>query len=256
MRYLGIDIGSTNTKVAFDVDGEMQVLSAPTLANINENITNILDKIKKCYGVSRDENTVVVSTGYGRNSVENVTKKITEITCHAMGAIKLFGIENATIIDIGGQDTKVIIVKNKIVEDFIMNDKCSAGTGKFIEVMAKRLNFTVEEIFEKSTLGTPLPISSMCTVFAESEIVGYIGEGKEVTDIASGVIESLVNKTSGMANKMGIQGDVVITGGFSGNKIFVEKLSRKLNNSILFNDFSKFAGAIGAYEFAKRLKED
>ncbi|MPN16472.1 (R)-2-hydroxyglutaryl-CoA dehydratase activating ATPase [bioreactor metagenome] len=170
MDYIGIDIGSTAAKVA--VLGEHNIkFVMPTGWSSKETAEAIRNQLINS-GVDM-QTCRVVSTGYGRSAVTYAQKKLTEITCHAAGAMQFS--KDCTVIDVGGQDTKVICVENGSVFDFLMNDKCSAGTGKFIEVMANRLGYDIDELFEHAALGIPLAISSLCTVFAESEIINYIG---------------------------------------------------------------------------------
>ena len=141
------------------------------------------------------EGTRYGATGYGRVSVPYADKVITEITCHGKGAWKLFG-KDGVVIDIGGQDTKGIVLKSGRVMKFVMNDKCSAGTGKFLEVMTNRLGLTQKELSELASQGIDVTISSMCTVFAESEVISLIGKGTSREDIAYGVVESVAVKVA------------------------------------------------------------
>ena len=192
MYYTGIDIGSTAAKIAVldetgaAIDrfviptGWSSRMAAKHIAELLENKGIYVQDTEE-----HEKNTLVVSTGYGREAVEFADKQVTEITCHAKGAQLLFQKEKAvSVIDVGGQDTKVILVENGLVSDFLMNDKCAAGTGKFIEVMANRLNVDIEEMFELAKAGEPIPISALCTVFAESEVISYIAEGRSREDIA------------------------------------------------------------------------
>jgi len=178
--YVGIDIGSTASKVVV-LDDEKLVNSfcIPTGWNSKETAKNILQRLQDD-GLS--ENMNCAATGYGRICVDYADKVITEITCHAKGAYALFGVDG-TVIDIGGQDTKIISLENGMVRDFLMNDKCAAGTGKFIEVMANRLGTDFEELYALAFIGDSLSISSMCTVFAESEVISYIGSGEKRENI-------------------------------------------------------------------------
>ena len=165
MKRLGIDIGSTASKVAVIGDKELQFV-LPTGWSSKETTLLIKEKLlAEGVDVMSDE-TKVAATGYGRIAVDFADYVITEITCHARGGRQMAG-DNCTIIDVGGQDTKVILVENGTVQDFLMNDKCSAGTGKFLEIMANRLGITLQELFDMAESGTVLPISSLCTVFAE-----------------------------------------------------------------------------------------
>ena len=190
MNYVGIDIGSTASKVVVRGDNEMYFV-LPTGWSSKETTNIIRERLKNAGVDVTAQETKVVATGYGRVAVDFADKVITEITCHARGGRELAG-GDCTIIDVGGQDTKVIQVSNGVGMDFLMNDKCSAGTGKFLEIMANRLGITLDELFDLAKQGKSIPISSLCTVFAESEVISYIGEGRAKEDIAAGVIESVV----------------------------------------------------------------
>ena len=194
MYQVGIDIGSSAAKVAVIEDNKVvkTILLDTGFSGrkIAEKIYLMLEKD----GITK-ENSRYVATGYGRISVPYANKVVTEITCHGKGAQFLFE-EDGTVIDIGGQDTKGIMLKKGRVMKFIMNDKCSAGTGKFIEVMTNRLGLTQDELSELARKGNPITISSMCTVFAESEVISLIGKGTPREDIAYGVIESCLLYTS------------------------------------------------------------
>ena len=133
--------------------------------------------------------------------------------------------DDCSIIDVGGQDTKVILVSGGMVQDFLMNDKCSAGTGKFLEIMANRLGVTLQELFDMADTGDVLSISSLCTVFAESEVINYIGEGKKREDIAAGVVDSVAAKVSQLAGRKNLADKVILTGGLSNSEYFTRILS-------------------------------
>ena len=158
---------------------------------------------------------------------------------------------DCTIIDIGGQDTKYINVKNGRPIDFLMNDKCAAGTGKFIEVMANRLGLTIEELFELAEIGNPISISSLCTVFAESEVINYMGEGRSREDLAAGVIDSVALKVATLVQRKELQDTIIITGGFSNNEFFASLLSKKLGKKALAMPDGRYAGAYGAALLAR-----
>ncbi|MDU2585166.1 MAG: acyl-CoA dehydratase activase, partial [Anaerococcus prevotii] len=163
MNYVGIDIGSTASKVSVIGDKEINFVT-PTGWSSKE-VANDIKKRLLDEGVDvENENTRVTATGYGRISVDFADFVITEITCHARGARALSGLDNLAVIDVGGQDTKAILIEDKLVSEFQMNDKCSAGTGKFIEVMANKLGLTIAELFDLAQKGEAISISSMCTV--------------------------------------------------------------------------------------------
>lgn len=246
MFFVGIDIGSTASKVV--LRNEEQILDmfvTPTGWSSKHTAEKIKNKlIENGISIESDE-TIIAATGYGRVSVDFADYIITEITCHGKGG-QYIANGNCTIIDIGGQDTKVINVENKIVTDFLMNDKCSAGTGKFIEIMANRLGTDIDELFELAQKGKILPISSLCTVFAESEIINYIGEGRPREDIAAGVIDSVAGKVSQLCQRFQLNNNIIITGGLSHNEYFASQLSKKIKANINTCKIGRFAGAIGA----------
>ena len=244
MYFVGVDIGSTAAKTVVRGDQNLEFVlptgwsSVQTAAEIRKYLLE--------HNIDVDSNEVkVVATGYGRISVDFADKQLTEISCHARGARELGG-DNCTVIDVGGQDTKVICVRNGSVSDFLMNDKCSAGTGKFIEIMANRLGVDIEVLFELADQGKVLPISSMCTVFAESEIISYIGEGRERADIAAGIVDSVVGKVAVLCGKIDLTDPVILTGGLAGNQSFAKALSKRLGHEVQTRSSGRYAGALGA----------
>jgi len=196
----------------------------------------------------------IISTGYGRRTVDYAEEQITEITCHAVGCAILY--PDCTVIDVGGQDTKAIHLTDGCVDDFIMNDKCSAGTGKFIEVMANRLGCAIKDLFVMAERGTVLPLSSLCTVFAESEIIGYIGTGRHREDIAAGIVDSVAEKVAQLAQKLPMDHDVLLTGGLSHIPYFAEILGEKLRHPVMAMPKGRYAGAYGAALLAKKREAE
>lgn len=215
MYCVGIDIGSAAAKVIVMSEDDRKILHhllMPTGWSSKETALSIQNWLKDRFITS--DNSHITATGYGRVSVPYADKVITEITCHGRGAYYLNGTD-CTVIDIGGQDTKIISVKNGAVSNFIMNDKCSAGTGRFLEIMANTLGVNLEEIFELAEKGKEVLISSMCTVFAESEVISLIGNGRPKEDIAWGVVNSIVNKVCTLSTKLNSENDkFFLTGGF------------------------------------------
>lgn len=253
MNYVGIDIGSTASKVVVEGDKKEHFV-LPTGWSSKETCEKIKNKLLEMgVDVTSDE-TKVVATGYGRIAVDFADHVITEITCHARGGRELAG-GDCSIIDVGGQDTKVIVVQNGMVADFQMNDKCSAGTGKFLEIMANRLGVTLQELFDMANAGTVLPISSLCTVFAESEVINYIGEGQKREDIAAGVVDSVANKVAQLAMKKNLPDKVILTGGLSNSTYFTKILSQKLGQTVDPTEHGRYAGALGAALLAKEKKK-
>ena len=140
----------------------------------------------------------------------------------------------------------MILVENRMVQDFLMNDKCSAGTGKFLEIMANRLGVTLQELFDMADTGTVLPISSLCTVFAESEVINYIGEGRKREDIAAGVVDSVAAKVAQLSQKKSLAGRIILTGGLSSSRYFTRILSEKIGREVEPTERGRYAGALGA----------
>ena len=254
MYYTGIDIGSTASKVVV-LDSEKMVANfvIPTGWNSKDTSREIARRLGEM-GYPIDENNKVLATGYGRISVEYAQKVVTEITCHGRGGYHIVG-EDCTIIDIGGQDTKVITVEKGISTNFLMNDKCAAGTGKFLEIMANRLNVDLKELYELAERGTPLAISAMCTVFAESEVISHIGSGERREDIAAGVVDSVVKRVAGLVSRHAVKGRLVLTGGLSECPYLIRRLSERVGREIYAEPLGRYAGALGAALIARDGKK-
>jgi predicted CoA-substrate-specific enzyme activase len=255
MNYIGIDIGSTCAKLA--VMNEKKELVLKFVQPTGWSSVDVAEDIRqKLLSEGIDvEKVPCVATGYGRISVPYADKTITEITCHAKGAMWIHGCMNLTVIDIGGQDTKIISIEDGMVKDFSMNDKCSAGTGRFLEVMANTMALRPAEICELARQGGGTTISSMCTVFAESEVISLIGRGEKKENIAYAVVESIATKVSSQCGKvtMGTE-PVCLTGGLCECDYLRENLSQKLKCDVQTDSNGRFAGAIGAALGAMKLK--
>jgi len=251
MFYIGIDIGSTAAKVVvFKGDKIEKYFVMPTGWSSIETANTIKEKLN-LLGVN-EGNSKIVATGYGRVSVPYADKTITEITCHGKGAFYLLN-SDCTVIDIGGQDTKIITVENGKITNFIMNDKCSAGTGRFLEIMGNTLSMNIESLCELAAQGSGINISSMCTVFAESEVISLIGAGEKKEDIAYAVVDSIVSKVSSLCGKHSEGFNYFLTGGLSGNAYILRSLSEKLGKEVTANPLGRYAGAIGAALMAVNL---
>jgi predicted CoA-substrate-specific enzyme activase len=253
MYYIGIDIGSTSAKtivLSDDAPGIVFQSVMPTGWSSIETSKMILSSLVD-EGISMDD-ARVVATGYGRISVPFAHKTITEISCHGRGASWLFP-QDCTVIDIGGQDTKIIVMKNGQVSDFLMNDKCSAGTGRFLEIMANSLGVTLEEIFVLASNGSGASINSTCTVFAESEVISMIGSGRSKEDIAFGILESITNKVVSICSKKTKNDVYFLTGGLCDSEYIRQILSKKLSGPVHSVPLVRWAGAIGAALYAKGL---
>lgn len=243
MYQVGIDIGSSAAKAVALRQGEVvKTVFLPTGFSSRKTADEIYEALQ-AEGICR-ENSRYVATGYGRVSVPYADDIVTEITCHGKGAHWLFG-RDGTVIDIGGQDTKGILLKKGRVMKFMMNDKCSAGTGKFLEVMTNRLGVTQDELSLLAQKGSPVTISSMCTVFAESEVISLIGKGTPREDIAYGVVESVVTKVVQLVSQVP-SSQYFLTGGLCEDTYIRERLSRALGAPVDSVPLARFAGAIGA----------
>lgn len=250
--FIGIDIGSTAAKVAIFKDNNLieTFIEATGWSSIEtaKKIQNILSN----KNINKN-NSSIVATGYGRISVPYADKVVTEITCHGIGAKYIFKEDNLTVIDIGGQDTKIISLEHGIINNFFMNDKCSAGTGRFLEVMSNILGISLNELSNLAKDGKDTSISSMCTVFAESEVISLIGQGTSRENIAYGIINSVVNKVSSMCKKTDINNSYCLTGGLCDNDYILSQLSILLKTKVISNELGRFAGAIGAALLAKKI---
>lgn len=245
----GIDSGSTSTDVVI-LDKEGNIVSStviPTGGGASVSAEKSLSLAVEKAGIDETDIIRIVTTGYGREYLENGDESVTEITCHAKGAHYLNPAVR-TIIDIGGQDIKAIrIDENGKVRNFLMNDKCAAGTGRFLELMARTLGLSLEEM---STLGLTwnenVPISSMCTVFAESEVVSLIAQNKAKPDIVHGLNVSVASKVGALASRLGEEGEYMLTGGVANNPGVVKELEKKLGRSLYICREAQICGALGA----------
>ncbi len=257
MYYAGIDLGSITAKAVIVGDGHI-LASAIAAAGYNsaETANKVLAEALEKAALPRDAIARLVATGYGRIRAPGADKQVTEITCHARGAYWLRP-ETRTIIDVGGQDSKGIALneQGKVV-DFVMNDKCAAGTGRFLEVMARALE---EDLDRFGELGLAAPrrarISSTCTVFAESEVISQIAAGVPKDAIVAGIHEAIAARISGMVQRIAVRDQVVMTGGVARNAGVARMLEEKLGCPILVLPEAQITGAIGAALMAQELDE-
>lgn len=246
---IGIDIGSTASKVCILGLGEKPVYQVlPTGWNSKITAGIIKDHLEETIGDL--SNAGIVATGYGRISVNYADKVVTEITCHGRGGYSLIG-RDCSIVDVGGQDTKFINVKNGKPVDFLMNDKCAAGTGRFLELMARTLELSMEEMsYAGLEWKEDIAISSMCTVFAESEVVSLIAQNKDRGDIIHGLNQSVASRTAALCRRLGGEANYMMTGGVSKNRGVVEAIQRELGVELIVSDRAQLNGALGAALFA------
>ncbi len=250
MVTAGVDIGSTASKALLLVDGVIAgYVVGPSSTNPARTARQIYQQALERSGRSASEVSYIVGTGYGRTQVEFADKNISEITCHGRGAHFLRNTVR-TVIDIGGQDTKVICIDSRgNLLDFAMNDKCAAGTGRFLEAMARSMEIPLEEMDQYYFReGDPCTITSMCSVFAESEVINLINDGVPLPGIVKGLLLSLASRVSALARRLGMVEEVVMTGGVAKSRGVRGALEKKLG--IVLRDFDgtdpQIVGALGA----------
>lgn len=250
---MGIDSGSTSTDAVI-LDEHKNIVSSVILgtgANAMKSAEAAQEKALEQAGLSRDDLSLVVATGYGREAILDANTAITEITCHAKGA-HFLSPKARTIIDIGGQDSKVIrIDENGNVETFVMNDKCAAGTGRFLEALARTMELSLEDFANaalrwKKGRSRDVTISSMCTVFAESEVVSLVADNEDPVDIIHGLNRSVAQKTASLAKRAKAKGPYLMTGGVANNKGVVTALEEAFSAPIATHKEAQIAGALGA----------
>ncbi len=249
MLTCGVDIGArTIDIVLFDSAQVLESIVVDTGAFPKENAMNAFKNILLKTEVEPSEIERIVATGYGRNYFELANRAATEILCHAKGVAFLFP-SVRTIIDIGGQDSKMIEVgSDGKVLNFVMNDRCAAGTGKFIEMVAHTLNIPIEETGNAvQEINEICEISSMCAVFAESEIIGLLHKGVAREVILRGVFRSVARRTMGMVGKVGLQDDIIFTGGVAKNQGILQALQHETGKkNIIVPPEPQITGALGA----------
>lgn len=246
MYTVGIDVGSSSCKAVLWGNDRCEYVIIPTGWSPKQAGREAYQKLLSQAGVVPNEVKYRVATGYGRISLDFIDEAVTEITCHAQGAKYLFPLAEL-IIDIGGQDSKVIVLNSRGgVVDFAMNDKCSAGTGKFLEIMANALGSDPAEIGATVTVQDPITISSMCTVFAETEVIGLLAEGIDKRRIIAGIHAAVAQRVANMANRLGDFQVVVFTGGVAKNTGVKKKLSQLLGAELLVPAEPQIVGALGA----------
>lgn len=253
MHVAGIDVGSLSAEVVILKDDRIvNYVILPTGSNSKAAAERAMEAALGAAGLRREELACIVATGYGRVNIPFAHKKITEITCHGRGAFFLDP-SARTVIDIGGQDSKAIRLNEAgKVLDFAMNDKCAAGTGRFLEVMAQALEVPLDELAALSgRAARAVSISSMCTVFAESEVVSLIAQGLPREEIARGLHEAVAERTAGLVYRIGMEEAVLMTGGVAKNAAVVRALEAKLKTKILIPPEPQITGALGAALLAR-----
>jgi len=253
LYFTGVDIGSTMTKVVL-IDTTDNILSAvkgPTGPEHRRLANEVMKKALEQANLQLDEISYIVATGYGRVNVPFADEQITELSCHARGVSSIFP-NVRTAVDIGGQDAKCLKINNGKLIDFVMNDKCAAGTGRFLEVVAAALDIRLEDLGALSLKSTKkVSISNVCTIFAQQEIVARLSEGEKVEDIIAGLHLALASRVATLARRLKIEPDVVLTGGVAKNIGMVKAMKESLGCELLVPEEPLLTGALGAAILAK-----
>lgn len=248
----GIDSGAATTKAVILIESEIAgYMIRPTGFDFLAASRDTYREVLSATGIREEDMVGVFATGYGRNMISFADRAVSEITAHARGVSFLFP-EVKGIIDIGGQDSKIIALEDGNVVDFLMNDKCAAGTGKFLEYTSKALEVPVSELGDLALASdTPAPISSMCTVFAESEVISLRARGVSREDIAAGLIDGIARRTAVMARQVGLKDRVAFVGGVAKNRGMVAALEKELKISLFIPSEPQITGALGAAILAR-----
>ena len=253
MYVMGIDSGSTSTNAVI-MDGERNIVASSVVrtgAKSGESAQRILGEILEKAGLKREDISWIVSTGYGRVSIDFADENVTEISCHGRGA-HYFNPSVRTILDIGGQDSKAIHLNEAgEVTDFVMNDKCAAGTGRFLEMIARTLEVDVDDLGPVALRSTEdIEITSMCSVFAESEVISLIANNKEKADIANGVCRAIAGKAYSLLKRVGMEETFMMTGGVAKNPGVVRAVEEKIQSRLYICPEPEVVGAAGAALYA------
>ena len=249
----GVDVGSTQTKAAI-IDEQRNIVARALIdtgANVVRAAENAFAQALTAGGLQEEEVEYVVGTGYGRYRVTFGNSQVTEISCHGRGAVQLFP-GTRTVVDMGGQDTKAIRVSaNGEIVDFCMNDKCAAGTGRFLGAAASALDIPLNDLGETALRSEKtVRISTTCTVFAESEVLSWLGKGKKIEDILWAVHQSIASRSVALMRRVGVDEEITFTGGVSRNVGMIKALEEKLGAKLNVSEDCHFMGAVGAALFA------
>lgn len=251
--FVGVDIGSTMTKAVIFSDAMVASVVSTSGPEHRRLATSVLKDLLVRAGISLNDISFIVATGYGRVNVPFADRQITEISCHARAVFSLMPAVH-TVIDIGGQDCKAIKLSNGKVIDFVMNDKCAAGTGRFIEIIADSLGVKLTDIGELSLSAIKeVAISNTCTVFAEREVVAKLAEGVPVADLLAGVHTAIATRIYSMANRLKIAREVAVSGGGAKNTGLVRALEKRLGFTVQIPPEPLLMGAIGAALLGKEI---
>lgn len=255
MAYVaGVDVGSTQTKAVI-IDENKSIVGRALIdtgSNVVQAAQDAFSKaLNDCGLRDVEEVEYVIGTGYGRYRVTFGDTQITEISCHGRGAVHMFP-NTRTVLDMGGQDTKAIRVGDSgEIDDFCMNDKCAAGTGRFLGAAAMALDIPLDDLGSTALKSTKsVRISTTCTVFAESEVLSWLGKGKKIEDILWGVHWSIASRSAGLLRRVGLEDEITFTGGVTRNIAMIKAIEKRLEKKINVSDDSHFMGALGAALFA------
>ncbi|MDR1786677.1 MAG: acyl-CoA dehydratase activase [Spirochaetaceae bacterium] len=248
MYTLGIDIGSTTSKCVVLRDGADIAASSIVIAGTGTNgPARALEQALGGAGITMGDIAYTVATGYGRMKYENADEQLSELSCHAIGVHHMFP-SVRTVIDIGGQDAKALKVNDRgRMTSFVMNDKCAAGTGRFLDVMAQVLQMDISDLEVQAARAKKInAISNTCTVFAESEVISQLSNGEAISDIVAGICDSVAKRTAALAERVGVEEDVCMSGGVARNGGVRKAMERALGVPVLFSPLSQLMGALGA----------
>jgi len=253
LYFVGIDIGSTMTKVVLmDENGNLlSAIKGPTGPEHRQLANEVMQQALEQASLQIDDISCIVATGYGRVNVPFADRQITELSCHARGVSSLFP-NVRTAIDIGGQDAKCMKINNGRLTSFVMNDKCAAGTGRFLEVTATALGIKLEDMGDISLKATKkLQISNLCTIFAQQEVVALLSRGEKLKNIVAGLHDALASRIATLARRLEIEPDLVLTGGVAKNSGMVRAMKENLDCEIFVPEEPLLTGALGAAILAR-----
>ena len=253
MYFAGVDIGSTMTKVVLMDKGDnlLSFIKGPTGAEHRQLANEVMRQALEQASLQIDDISYIVATGYGRLNVPFADRQITELSCHARGVSILFP-NTRTAIDIGGQDAKCMRIDNGRLVNFVMNDKCAAGTGRFLEVTATTLGIKLEDMGDISLKATnQIQISNLCTIFAQQEVVALLSRGEKLENILAGLHDALASRVAALARRLRIEPDLVLTGGVAKNIAMVKAMRQNLGCEIFVPEEPLLTGALGAAILAK-----
>lgn len=253
--FAGVDIGSTMTKVVIVSDRMEVSLIGPTGPEHRKLANRVMEEALNSARLSFDDLTYIVATGYGRINVPFADRQITEITCHAKGLQSLLP-SVKTVIDVGGQDSKGIKILNGKVMNFVMNDKCAAGTGRFLEIIADSLGVPLNKLGEISLTAEKIAsVSSTCTVFAEQEIISRLATGEPIANLIAGIHDAVATRIASLVRKLNVEPDIAVTGGGAKNIGLVKALESKFGMTLLVPPEPLITGALGAALMGRDIYE-